>query len=265
MTKLSFNDHLRRETVALLLAFGLLTRLPVPQTGPVSDQLMGRSLHWYPAVGLIIGLALVAVAALALPPFLSAVLIVALWVALTGALHLDGLADCADAWVGGMGDRERTLRILKDPACGPMGVVALVLALLLKVAALTVLLEPAVLENGSMLHLVLIPLLARMLLIPAFLLTPYVRPGGMGETVARHHSRKGVLIALMVSLCLALLVLPFPLFALWLLASGLLWLGWRRAMVNRLGGFTGDGAGALVELCEILLLLVAAVLVGGGH
>ena len=67
-------------------------------------------------------------------------MLLAVWVLLTGALHLDGVADCADAWVGGFGDREKTFQILKDPRSGPIAVVVLVLVLLVKWAALEVLL-----------------------------------------------------------------------------------------------------------------------------
>lgn len=248
---------IRRELTALALAFGLLTRLPVPQGGAVDEQTLGRALHWYPVVGLVIGLILAAVAVFPLPNLLAAALIVALWAALTGALHLDGLADCADAWVGGMGDRERTLRILKDPACGPMGVTALVLALLLKTTAVATLLE----AEGTV-ALALIPLLARVLLIPAFTATPYVRAGGMGQNLARDWCAEGLAIVVTLSLLLLSWWLPLPLLASWLLATGLLFAAWRRAMMHRLGGFTGDGAGALVELAETLLLLVSAVALG---
>ncbi len=55
------------------------------------------------------------------PAWPVAVLVLAVWVGLTGALHLDGLADSADAWLGGYGDRARTLAIMKDPYCGPAG------------------------------------------------------------------------------------------------------------------------------------------------
>ena len=74
-------------------------------------------------------------------PLLQAALLLALWVALTGALHLDGLADSADAWLGGFGDPARTLEIMKDPRSGPVAVVVLVLLLLLKFSALLVVLQ----------------------------------------------------------------------------------------------------------------------------
>mgnify|MGYP000571981910 CR=1 FL=1 len=246
------------EWQAILLAVGLLTRIPAPSFDRVSNQHLGRSLHWYPAVGLIIGLVVLGVGSIPLPSFFLATLVVTAWVALTGALHLDGLADCADAWVGGMGDKEKTLAILKDPASGPVAVTALVLTLLLKVSAVSILIE-----QSASVYLLLIPMLARMLMSLAFLFTPYVRAEGMGQSLARYHSRHAVFVAVAITLMVSVLVLPLSLLVAWSLALGAIFLTWRSAMIKRLNGFTGDGAGALVELSETLLLLIAAALAGG--
>ncbi len=92
---------------AFLIALQFLTRLPVPAGGEYSPERVGRSLAWYPLVGLLIGL-LLWLADWLLPgqaPLLTAAVLLTLWVGLTGALHLDGLADSADAWVGGLGNR----------------------------------------------------------------------------------------------------------------------------------------------------------------
>ncbi|WP_372867942.1 adenosylcobinamide-GDP ribazoletransferase, partial [Pseudomonas sp.] len=123
---------------ALLIALQFLTRLPVRLAAMPSAQETGRSLLWYPVVGLLIGLLLLGVHYLLgdAPALLQAALLLVIWVGLSGGLHLDGLADSADAWAGGFGDRERTLAIMKDPRSGPMAVVVLVLLLLLKFVAL---------------------------------------------------------------------------------------------------------------------------------
>ncbi len=153
-----------------------------------------------------------------------------------------------------MGDRERTLAIMKDPACGPMGVTAVALALLLKVAALeTLLAHPAA---GWWW---LAPVAARTVLPLAFLTLPYVRAGGMGDGLAATASRRGLALMALLALALLALGLPATLGWLWLaLAAGLFAL-WRRAVLQRLGGFTGDCAGALVELLEVALLVAAAL------
>ncbi len=85
-------------------------------------------------------------------------------------MHLDGLADTADAWVGGFGDAERTLKIMKDPACGPIGVLSLVIICLLKWSAIYVLLQ-----KQQFLALILFPILGRLAPLFLFLTTQYVR------------------------------------------------------------------------------------------
>ena len=251
---------LRREGRAFAVALGLLTRFPVRVDGAVGPGLRGRALHWYPATGLAIGLALVIAAAILPGGLLSAALLSALWVALTGALHLDGLADCADAWVGGMGDRGRTLAILKDPACGPMGVTAIALALLLKVAALATLLAAPIPDWW---WLALIPVVARAVQPLAFIALPYVREAGIGTGLGAHAWRPGIALATALVVATCALALPAPLLGLWLLVAGGVFALWRRAMVTRLGGFTGDGAGALVTLTEVALLVATGLWVSG--
>lgn len=235
----------------LLVAIGFLTRLPVPPRVFDDEHAQANSLAWYPAIGLLIGLLLCVLSWLlhGVPPLLSAALVLAVWVVLTGALHLDGLADSADAWVGGLGDRERTLTIMKDPRSGPIGVVALVLVLLLKFAAL------ASLPTSHSYALLLAPVLARASLTALFLVMPYVRSGGLGTKLVE-APRNACVIAILLS---ALLCFVFGLHGLLALicAALVFWL-WRRACMHRLGGFTGDTAGALAEMIEAVVLVVLA-------
>jgi adenosylcobinamide-GDP ribazoletransferase len=239
-----------------LIALRFLTRLPVPLGDKPSEKDIGRSLLYYPLVGLLIGLLLAATAwALAnAPALLRAALVLAAWVLLTGALHLDGLADSADAWVGGHGDRAKTLRIMKDPACGPMGVVVLVLVLLVKFAALH-----ALTAAGDWTALVLAPLLARTALPLLFLTTPYVRPGGLGAALAAHLPRRTAMAVV------TLIAVAVPLTTggrgLWLLATtAAVFLLLRALMRRRLHGTTGDTAGAMVELIEATVLVAMAMM-----
>ncbi len=240
--------------IALLIALQFLTRLPVKLPGMPSPEQMGRSLLWYPAVGLLLGLLLWGAHLLLgqAPALLQAALLLALWVALSGGLHLDGLADTADAWVGGFGDRERTLAIMKDPRSGPIAVVVLVLLLLLKFAALFTLLQA-----GQGIYLVLLPWLGRSLLPLLLATTPYVRAGGLGQALVDHLPRRQLPRVLGLHL---LGMLLFGWQGLLALATGLLLFVWlRRALLQRLGGTTGDTAGALVELAECAALLALAL------
>lgn len=140
------------------IALQFLTVLPIElKTIPTAQQ-NGRAILFCPLVGLIIGgiLFLVTCIFVKLPALLLAAIVLALWIWLTGGLHLDGLADTADAWVGGFGDKLRTLQIMKDPSCGPIGVLSLVIICLLKFALVYVLIE-----QHQSLFLICIPILGR--------------------------------------------------------------------------------------------------------
>ncbi|MBF0339998.1 MAG: adenosylcobinamide-GDP ribazoletransferase [Magnetococcales bacterium] len=228
-----------------LIALGLLTRIPAPWRGPPPEpRELGRSVLFYPGIGLLIGVMLVGVARLlpaSLDPGVQASLILIGWIWLTGGLHLDGLADTADGWIGGLGDRARALAIMKDPHCGPAGVMALVLMILLKWSVLKTLLEHHDLEP-----LLFAPLLGRLGIVALFLTLPYARPGGMGAVAAAHLSRPwaiGVILSGMVWIG----VTGGPILA---MAAGVVWFGLRGAWNRRFGGTTGDAAGAACELIE---------------
>ncbi|USS57218.1 MULTISPECIES: adenosylcobinamide-GDP ribazoletransferase [Pseudomonas] len=237
------------------IALQFLSSLPVSLPGMPAPRELGRSLLFYPLVGLLFGL-LLWLASLLLhgtPAPLHAALLLALWVLLSGALHLDGLADSADAWLGGFGDRERTLRIMKDPRSGPIAVVTLVLVLLLKFCALWVLVE-----RGAGLELLLAPVVGRAAMLGLFLCTPYVRPGGLGQALAEHLPRAAAGWVLLASAVLCLAVGGWG--ASWVLVAAVAVFAWlRRLMCRRLGGTTGDTAGAMLELLELTVVLGLAL------
>jgi adenosylcobinamide-GDP ribazoletransferase len=238
------------------IALQFLSSLPVRLPGMPAPQALGRSLLFYPLVGLLFGSVLFALNGLlsGTPLLLHAALLLTVWVLLSGALHLDGLADSADAWLGGFGDRERTLTIMKDPRSGPMAVVTLVLVLLLKFAALL-----ALVEQGHSAVLIIVPLIGRAALLGLFLTTPYVRAGGLGQALADHLPRKTGWQVLAVSVLVCALIAGLSgVSAVVLAALMFVWL--RQVMLRRLGGTTGDTAGALLELLEMAVLVGLALI-----
>ena len=240
---------------SFIIAVQFLTRFPTFATAEWQPRAVGHSLLFYPAVGLMIGLMLLLVAWLSssASDLVQAGLLLTAWVLITGGLHLDGLADSADAWVGGLGDRERTLEIMKDPYCGPSAVVLLVLVLLLKFAALV-----TIVATANWWALLLVPVISRSTLPALFMTTPYVRPGGLGELLALHMPREQLKWLLLALALLVWLVLGGLGFAMIVVAAVVCFL-LRNMMLQRLGGLTGDTAGANVELVEVVLLLVAAM------
>ncbi|VVO21556.1 adenosylcobinamide-GDP ribazoletransferase [Pseudomonas fluorescens] len=238
------------------IALQFLSSLPIRLPGMPTPQEVGRSLLFYPLVGLLIGVILWALNWLLLgtPLLLHAALLLTAWVLLSGGLHLDGLADSADAWLGGYGDRECTLTIMKDPRSGPIAVVTLVLVLLLKFAALL-----ALIEQPHSVVLIIVPLIGRGAMLGLFLTTPYVRPGGLGQALADHLPRLAGMQVLAVSVVACVLVAGLGgVLAVVLAALVFAWL--RHAMLRRLGGTTGDTAGALLELLEMIVIVGLAVI-----
>lgn len=239
----------------LWIALQFLGSLPIRLPGMPTPEQLGRSLLFYPLVGLLFGVILWAlnIALAGTPLLLHAALLLTVWVLLSGALHLDGLADSADAWLGGFGDRERTLTIMKDPRSGPIAVVTLVLVLLLKFAALL-----ALIEQQQGIALIIVPLICRAALLGLFLTTSYVRAGGLGQALADHLPRKTGWQVLAVSAAACVVIAGFNAVGALLLAVVVfIWL--RHLMVRRLGGTTGDTAGALLELLEMSVLVGLAL------
>ncbi|MDF3932844.1 adenosylcobinamide-GDP ribazoletransferase [Pseudomonas citronellolis] len=237
-----------------LIALQFLTRVPIRLGEVPSPEQFGRATLFYPLVGLLMGGLLYLLGYLfgETHLLLHAALLLAVWVAFSGALHLDGLADTADAWVGGLGDRERTLAIMKDPRSGPVAVVVLVVLLLLKVAAIA-----ALLDQHHLWALLLAPWLARVALPLLFLTTPYARPGGLGQALADHLPRR--VLPWMLALHAGLMLLTGLSGVIALVVTLAVFLWWRSCLMTRLDGTTGDTAGALVELVECAVLLALAI------
>lgn len=239
-----------------MIALQFLTRLPITLKQMPSVEQNGRSALYYPLVGLLIGAVLLLTQYLldGVPPLLQAALLLSIWGAITGGLHLDGLADSADAWAGGFGDKQRTLEIMKDPRSGPIAVVVVLLLLLLKFAALV-----ALLDAGASSALLLAPLLARSALPLLFLTTPYVRKGGLGQALSTHLPRQQLLWLLAAVVASVLIFIPGAWLA--VLTAGVVFVLCRWLMLKRLGGTTGDTAGALLETveCAIVVVLGCAV------
>jgi adenosylcobinamide-GDP ribazoletransferase len=249
------------------VALQFLTRLPLRIEPPPSAREIGLSLACYPVVGLALGTTLwgFALVTSRLPALLGAAIMLAAWVLLTGALHIDGLADTADAWVGGHGDPERTLNIMKDPRSGPVALAVVNCLLLLKFAALAALAAwTATHFHGAPWHdprlaagCILPPLLARSAIPLLFAHTPYVRAQGIAQDLAAHQSRRAGVLMIALSV-LGTLAVYRTLGIIALAAAAIAYGAVRSGLVRRLGGFTGDGAGALIEVIEAACLAAIA-------
>lgn len=237
-----------------LIAFQFLTIIPLPVNLRFDKEDLGRSTVFFPLVGLVIGLLLLGTNRLISPwltrPLCDALLI-ALMSAITGALHLDGLADVCDG-LAARGERERFLEIMKDSRVGAVGVVALVLGLLLKWQAL--LAVPASIKWQALL---LFPLLARCGQVLAMAGARHARSDGLGATFITGIGSLQLAMALATTLTIAFALLPFKGLCAFIGVIALS-LAVRGYFTRRLGGLTGDVLGCISELCEIASLLVFA-------
>ncbi|MBI3480748.1 MAG: adenosylcobinamide-GDP ribazoletransferase [Nitrosomonadales bacterium] len=231
-----------------ILALQFLTRLPTPQLRHLAPAEMPRSAQWFPLVGLIIGALLAGALWLGsrVDPWLGALLALLGWVWVTGALHLDGLADMSDAMGAAHRERERFLAVLADPHLGTYGVLSLVLQLITKLVLLMLLARNP--QHGLQFWaLLLIPAWARWgALLWARL--PSLKPG-LGASLA-DQVNGGAFWFWLVVLMLCSTIVPML-----LVAPVLVWL-WQQFLLRRLGGMTGDTLGAGVELVESAALLV---------
>ncbi|MEX0972616.1 MAG: adenosylcobinamide-GDP ribazoletransferase [Solirubrobacterales bacterium] len=239
-----------------LAAAAFLTRLPLGRTvGGDSDALL-RAAPFFPLVGAALGLAVGGAAiglAAVLPALLAGLLAVTLELALTGALHLDGLADSADG-LGGA-DRDRSLAIMRDHALGTYGGAALAVDLSVKAAALGTLAEA-----DALAAMVAALALSRAAPLPLARLLPYARAGeGTGRLLTTRARTGLVLAGIAAAAALALAVYRFDSLALLICAiavTAAVGLLARR----RLGGVTGDVMGAAIELSATAALVVAVAL-----
>lgn len=252
----------------LIAAFQFLTRFPLPITLDYTETVFRRSVTYYPLVGAVLGLVLAGAGwgfREILPVLPASALLLALWVFLTGALHLDGLMDTADGILSHR-SREQMLEIMKDSRVGAMGAIVAVLQLLLKASFLVSLMGDAWLQAVPL--LVCIPVWSRWFMTVSIARWPYARQGpGLGSYfrgVGFPQASGAFLLALVTSWVL-LLLFGLPLltaaaatgaFAVVTLLAG--W-GFAAYISGKLGGLTGDTYGAINELLETFLLLAAVI------
>jgi len=238
----------------LILAVQFLTRLPTPQIDDFRQEELSRSAIWFPLVGLLIGLLLVIAVWLGASagPWVAALLVVLVWTGVTGALHLDGAADLADALGASHRDAERFLNVLKDPHIGTFGVVILIALILTKFVTVAWLIHS---PDTSLWALPLIPAWAR---LGSIYWSQSLKPlaAGSGEQFSWQIPENTVWLWGAALLLLSWVTVSL-LFALLAIAALLLW---RAFLQWRLGGMSGDCLGAGIEYCEGAMLLLACVL-----
>lgn len=233
------------------LAWGLLSRAPVPEVADVTPADLARASRWYPLVGVAVGLiqigALTAGSWLVHPGF-GAVLCVAAGEWFTRGFHLDGFSDCLDGLLA-HGDAARRLEVMKDPHVGGLGAAGVALWMSLRVAAVFALVDSGCLVWGLLAG----PVFARALLAADMLLFPAASPKGLYATIrGAIRAPDAMIAALWLLIGGAALIYGLPFQGLVAVVGVLvLPLFWHRMWVGRLGGINGDVLGASVQLREL--------------
>jgi len=251
-----------RELRLFLTAVQFFTRIPVPAWVGHSAQQLEQAARYLPLVGILVGLisaAMLWLCAQILPLSLAVVLCIAAGILITGAFHEDGLSDFADG-IGGGHTREKALAIMKDPRVGAYGVIALLLALLLKYQALLALCgERSLLLSGA--ALIAAHAISRLMAVSIMLTQNYIRDddSARARPAAQQISATSFVIALLTGIAsLGLLFEAGAQLAAIFAATGAallmrIYLAWR--LQKSLGGYTGDCLGAVQQLAELAFYL----------
>lgn len=242
---------------SIVVAFQFLTRLYLPINVEWDTANLRRSVMWFGLVGAFIGAILAGAMTLFnrfdLIPAVAAIIILIIWIFITGGMHIDGISDMADGFFS-MRDKEKTLEIMKDSHVGAFGVITIVFLLLIKFEMLK---EFIIIEKNEWL-LILPPTIARIAagLVLSFYET--TKKSGLGYTFHSSDPRIfwaiGFIVTLIISSILNIKSLIFIGIA--ILASNLMAL-WAK---KKIGGLNGDIYGAIVETVEVIgMVFICAV------
>jgi adenosylcobinamide-GDP ribazoletransferase len=250
--------------LSFLAAVRFLTVIRLPWGRQASPQELGRSVVYFPVVGIIIGLILAGLnwlLVLVLPQAVVSALLLAGLVGLTGAMHLDGFIDTCDG-LGGRRTPEARRQAMSDSRVGGFGVIGAVLLLLVKYASLSRL--PLPLMTAA---LVLMALLGRWAMVYAIFAYPYAKPSGLGLAFKAEAGRGRFVIATVVTLAAAVFLAWWGKSAYFYLAALVIMGGvWVMAVAvacylrGKFSGLTGDTYGAINELAEVVVLLLVLLL-----
>jgi adenosylcobinamide-GDP ribazoletransferase len=247
-------NFIGREIGHFFVGIMFLTRLPVPSGLRHVDGRLARSARYFPLVGVLIGVlaagAFWATSTL-MPASIAAMLTLAVTLMITGALHEDGLADCCDG-IGGGASREHTLEIMRDSRIGTYGAAGLILSLGLRWAAIA-----SFTAAEGLLGLIIAHSLSRAMIPPVLVSAKYARTRGLASSVAEGVSSWEAAFAVMLAVGVALIGGPVAGIAA-LAAASLGAAVTLMILVRRLGGYTGDGLGAIQQVAEIAVLITLA-------
>jgi adenosylcobinamide-GDP ribazoletransferase len=242
--------------LGFLAALRFLTIIPITGRRETSPEEVGRSIVYFPLVGIIFGLILVGlswVLGFVLPAALVNVLLVVSLVVLSGGLHLDGLVDTCDG-IGGHKTVEERWRVMDDSRAGAFGIIGVCLLLLVKYVALN-----SVPDSWLMPTLLLMPVISRWAMVYAVFAYPYAKPSGLGKVFKQGASWPRFTVATVITLAVAVILAQLSglviMFGVWVIAMAMAFY-----LKGKFGGLTGDTYGAINEVAEVLVLILVCLL-----
>ncbi|MFC1913669.1 adenosylcobinamide-GDP ribazoletransferase [Chloroflexota bacterium] len=246
--------------MGFLAALRFLTSIPLPLKREPSPEELGRSVPYFPLVGLIIGLILAGLnwlLRLVLPPMVVDALIIAALVIITGALHLDGFADTCDG-IAGHKDVEDRWRVMRDSRAGAFGIVGIVMLLLVKYVSLS-----SIPETVMMATLLFMPMASRWAMVYAIFVYPYARPSGLGKVFKQGTRWAGFTVATIIIVVVAVVLIPLfglsgivVILGVWVITAI-----FAAYLKSKFSGLTGDTYGAINEVAEVFALILILLLV----
>jgi len=238
-----------------LIALQFLTIIPVNIKGKINEEDFGRSLLCFPVVGFLLGLFLALIASIArgLPPLVRGILILIVWIIITGGIHLDGFADTCDGFYGRR-SREDILKIMRDSRIGAMGAIGLTALLLLKFAILS-----SVAREDLWKILIMTAVFARWSQVLSCAISKYARDEGKAKYFIEYAEYGACAAGALFTLILFWLLMSIKGVILFVLLSAAMFL-FIKCIQRRIGGMTGDTIGATSEVAEALALLLGLIL-----
>jgi len=242
--------------LGFLAALRFLTIIPLPGRRQISPEEVGRSIVYFPLVGVIIGLILVGLnwlLGLALPSALVNVLLVVSLAAISGGLHLDGFVDTCDGMVGHKTVEERW-QVMKDSRAGAFGIIGVCCLLLVKYVALN-----SVPASWLMPTLLLMPAVSRWAMVYAVFAYPYAKPSGLGKVFKQEASLSGFLVATVIALAITVILAQLSGLVI-MFGISIIVMAVAFYLKGRFGGLTGDTYGAINEIAEVCVLIMVCLL-----
>jgi len=238
----------------LLVALQFLTILPIRITSEIAEEDFGKSLRYFPLVGMLIGLALSGVASLSslLPNPVVAVLILIMSIVLTGGIHLDGFADTCDGFYGPR-SKERILEIMRDSRVGVMGVTGVFCLLALKCTLIA-----SIPHNVLWKVLIMMTVFARWSQVLVCCTSNYAREEGKAKYFVEYAGKKELLVGSIFAVVLFLFLMKLKGLVL-LVVSLLPLLLFMNCVKRKIGGVTGDTVGATSEIAEVAVLFFGLI------